>query len=60
MKGAIVIFFLILAFACKKDWKCECKNVNATYTAGEVRATRAHAKKHCESLSGANTECYLK
>jgi hypothetical protein len=39
---------------------CECRNANGTYVAGEVKATASKAKKHCESLSTANTECYVK
>ncbi len=51
---------LLLSTACKKDRTCECRNVNNTYEAGQVKASKSAAKKHCQSLSAGSTECYLK
>lgn len=47
-------------FSCKKDRICECKNVYRTYEAGEIKMTKNKAKKHCKTLSTADTDCYLK
>jgi hypothetical protein len=61
MKNTTTIIFMILLFAsCKKNRECECKNSGGTYIAGEVEASKIKAKKLCEDLSTANTECYLK
>jgi hypothetical protein len=61
MKGALYIFAILgLFMSCKKDHTCECRNSNGTYEAGETKSTKNKAKKYCESLSGGDTQCYLK
>jgi hypothetical protein len=62
MKRILIIISLcvVVLSACKKDWTCECENSNGKYNAGEVTATKTKAKKHCESLSNADTKCGLK
>ncbi|MCC6372014.1 MAG: hypothetical protein IT236_13505 [Bacteroidia bacterium] len=56
----IILFAVMGITACAKDRECECKNSNGTYPAGTTKATKQAAKKHCESLSGGDTKCYLK
>lgn len=60
MRRLLILVPLIALAGCKKDYTCECKNSNSTYTAGTVEATKKKAKQHCESLSTSNTECYVK
>lgn len=55
-----IFTWLALLTSCKKDYTCECKNSNGSYIAGEIESTKNKAKKHCESLSGGDTQCYLK
>ncbi|MBI2721240.1 MAG: hypothetical protein HYX39_03585 [Bacteroidetes bacterium] len=60
-KFKLLLILSTLSFvSCKKNRICECKNANSTYTAGEIYGTRSQAKKACNNLSNANTECYLK
>ncbi len=61
-KATIVLFFVMLGSACKKNYTCECQNANGTYVAGDVDATKSKAEKHCKSLSGSSstTNCYVK
>jgi hypothetical protein len=56
----IGIFGSFALLSCVKDRTCECKNQNGTYDAGVTKGTKAQAKKHCKSLSGGGTDCYLK
>ncbi len=55
-----ITLLLALFCSCQKNRTCECKNGFSTYDAGEVKATKASAKKTCKALSSADTECYLK
>jgi len=57
--GILVLVIMSLA-SCKKNYSCECTNSNGTYIAGEVEATKSKAKKHCEGLSTASTDCVAK
>jgi hypothetical protein len=61
MKYIILSLSLLVIFpSCSKSRACECKNANATYSAGEIEGTKRQAKKKCESLSTSTTECRLK
>lgn len=52
-----LVFFAFTVVSCKKEYTCVCKNSNGSYIAGTVEATKSNAKKHCESLSTADTSC---
>jgi len=59
-KIVFLAMMCVLAVSCRKKWQCECSNTNGTYIAGDIEATRSKAKKHCESLSTADTRCNIK
>ena len=63
MRSLILMFSFLVLFtitSCKKNRACECKNSNGTYSAGDIEGTKSQAKKSCEALSNADTECKLK
>jgi hypothetical protein len=59
-KMAVIAMFCVVAGSCRKKVQCECSNSNGTYLAGEINDTASKAKKQCESLSTADTRCYIK
>ncbi|MBC7556794.1 MAG: hypothetical protein H7195_07510 [Chryseobacterium sp.] len=54
------LFVILIITSCKKERTCQCTNSTATYDAGTLDATKKYAKKYCEDMSNAETECKLK
>lgn len=55
-----ILLFVVFLISCKKDWVCECKNSNGSYTAGYIEDTKRKAKKNCTDLSQGDTQCNIK